>query len=78
MLHLNKEFMDLASQLELKSYKEPLCVNRVEKNEHHQLGELVGEMDQELEEGWNNKVQYVTHRDGEPQSLGNASRHTDE
>lgn len=50
LLHLHKEFMALASQLELKSYEKPLCVNQIEQNKHQRLGELLGALEQEVEE----------------------------
>ncbi|GMN40980.1 hypothetical protein TIFTF001_010195 [Ficus carica] len=50
LLPLQKKFMDLKSQLELKSYDLSLFQGRAEQNEHHKLGELVKKMEQELEE----------------------------
>ncbi|KAL5569905.1 hypothetical protein UlMin_026480 [Ulmus minor] len=47
---LQKKFMDLKSQLELKSYDLSLFQGRAEQNEHHKLGELVKKMEQELDE----------------------------
>ncbi|PON56294.1 Structural maintenance of chromosomes Smc [Parasponia andersonii] len=50
LLPLQKKFMDLKSQLELKLYDLSLFQGRAEQNEHHKLGELVKRMEQELEE----------------------------
>ncbi|OVA02199.1 RecF/RecN/SMC [Macleaya cordata] len=50
LLPLQKKFMDLKSQLELKSYDLSLFQSRAEQNEHHKLGELVKKIKQELEE----------------------------
>ncbi|XP_062092188.1 structural maintenance of chromosomes protein 2-1-like [Humulus lupulus] len=50
LLPLQKKFMDLKSQLELKLYDLSLFQGRAEQNEHHKLGELVKKMEQELEE----------------------------
>ncbi|XP_030487829.2 structural maintenance of chromosomes protein 2-1 [Cannabis sativa] len=50
LLPLQKKFMDLKSQLELKLYDLSLFQGRAEQNEHHKLGELVKKLEQELEE----------------------------
>ncbi|KAI3896502.1 hypothetical protein MKX03_015010 [Papaver bracteatum] len=47
---LQKKFMDLKSQLELKTYELSLFQSRAEQNEHHKLAELVKELEQELDE----------------------------
>ncbi|KAG2711067.1 hypothetical protein I3760_04G059500 [Carya illinoinensis] len=47
---LQKKFMDLKAQLELKSYDLKLFQGRAEQNEHHKLSELVKRIGQELEE----------------------------
>ncbi|KAI3432141.1 Structural maintenance of chromosomes protein [Psidium guajava] len=47
---LQKKFLDLKSQLELKSYDLSLFKSRAEQNQHHKLGELVKKIEQELEE----------------------------
>ncbi|KAF5457688.1 hypothetical protein F2P56_021772 [Juglans regia] len=47
---LQKKFMDLKAQLELKSYDLKLFQGRAEQNEHHKLSELVKRIEQELEE----------------------------
>ncbi|KAI3891938.1 hypothetical protein MKX03_031596 [Papaver bracteatum] len=47
---LQKKFMDLKSQLELKSYELSLFQSRAEQNEHHKLAELVKKLEQELDE----------------------------
>ncbi|XP_010246683.1 PREDICTED: structural maintenance of chromosomes protein 2-1-like [Nelumbo nucifera] len=47
---LQKKFLDLKSQLELKLYDLSLFQSRAEQNEHHKLGELVKKMELELEE----------------------------
>ncbi|KAI3991267.1 hypothetical protein MKX01_034586 [Papaver californicum] len=47
---LQKKFMDLKSQLELKSYELSLFQSRAEQNEHHKLAELVKKIEQELDE----------------------------
>ncbi|VVA10918.1 PREDICTED: structural maintenance of [Prunus dulcis] len=50
LLPLQKKFMDLKAQLELKSYDLSLFQGRAEQNEHHKLGELVRRIEQELQE----------------------------
>lgn len=50
LLPLQKKFMDLKAQLELKSYDLSLFQGRAEQNEHHKLGELVKRIELELEE----------------------------
>ncbi|XP_008800994.2 structural maintenance of chromosomes protein 2-1-like [Phoenix dactylifera] len=50
LLPLQKKYMHLKSQLELKSYDLSLFQSRAEQNEHHKLGELVKRIEQELEE----------------------------
>ncbi|KAJ0043677.1 hypothetical protein Pint_17204 [Pistacia integerrima] len=50
LLPLQKKFMDLKAQLELKSYDLSLFQGRAEQNEHHKLGEMVKKIEQELEE----------------------------
>ncbi|KAJ4972330.1 hypothetical protein NE237_005429 [Protea cynaroides] len=50
LLPLQKKFMDLKSQLELKLYDLSLFQSRVEQNEHHKLAELVKKIEHELEE----------------------------
>ncbi|KAH0979111.1 hypothetical protein GBA52_006288 [Prunus armeniaca] len=50
LLPLQKKFMDLKAQLELKSYDLSLFQGRAEQNEHHKLGELVKRIEQELQE----------------------------
>ncbi|XP_059452315.1 structural maintenance of chromosomes protein 2-1 [Corylus avellana] len=50
LLPLQKKFMDLKAQLELKSYDLKLFEGRAEQNEHHKLGEIVKRIEQELEE----------------------------
>ncbi|KAI3881242.1 hypothetical protein MKW92_003399 [Papaver armeniacum] len=47
---LQKKFMDLKSQLELKTYELSLFQSRAEQNEHHKLAELVKKIEQELDE----------------------------
>ncbi|XP_031392590.1 structural maintenance of chromosomes protein 2-1-like [Punica granatum] len=47
---LQKKFLDLKSQLELKTYDLSLFQNRAEQNEHHKLVELVKKIEQELQE----------------------------
>lgn len=47
---LQKKFLDLKSQLELKSYDLSLFKSRAEQNQHHKLGELVKKIEQDLEE----------------------------
>ncbi|KAK4764266.1 hypothetical protein SAY87_013704 [Trapa incisa] len=47
---LQKKFLDLKAQLELKKYDLSLFQGRAEQNEHHKLGELVKKLEQELEE----------------------------
>ncbi|KAI3955504.1 hypothetical protein MKW98_028449 [Papaver atlanticum] len=47
---LQKKFMDLKSQLEMKTYELSLFQSRAEQNEHHKLAELVKEIEQELDE----------------------------
>ncbi|XP_027910377.1 structural maintenance of chromosomes protein 2-1-like [Vigna unguiculata] len=50
LLPLQKKFLDLKAQLELKSYDLTLFQSRAEQNEHHKLGELVKKIEQELNE----------------------------
>ncbi|XP_022736183.1 structural maintenance of chromosomes protein 2-1-like isoform X4 [Durio zibethinus] len=50
LLPLQKKFMDLKSQLELKMHDLSLFQNRAEKNEHHKLAEMVKSIEQELEQ----------------------------
>ncbi|XP_019707663.1 structural maintenance of chromosomes protein 2-2 isoform X2 [Elaeis guineensis] len=50
LLPLQKRYMHLKSQFELKSYDLSLFQSRAEQNEHHKLGELVKRIEQELEE----------------------------
>ncbi|KAI4370067.1 hypothetical protein MLD38_018452 [Melastoma candidum] len=50
LLPLQKKFMDLKAQLELKSYDLSLFKRRAEQNEHHKLAELVSKIEKELEE----------------------------
>ncbi|BAT89215.1 hypothetical protein VIGAN_06011100 [Vigna angularis var. angularis] len=50
LLPLQKKFIDLKAQLELKSYDLTLFQSRAEQNEHHKLGELVKKIEQELNE----------------------------
>ncbi|XP_042470536.1 structural maintenance of chromosomes protein 2-1-like [Zingiber officinale] len=50
LMPLQKEFMQLKSQLELKSYDLSLFESRAQQNEHHKLGELVKKIEQELQE----------------------------
>ncbi|KAL5744282.1 hypothetical protein ACOSQ2_027398 [Xanthoceras sorbifolium] len=47
---LQKNFMDLKAQLELKLYDLSLFQGRVEQNEHHKLSEVIKKIEQELEE----------------------------
>ncbi|KAG4960102.1 hypothetical protein JHK87_036735 [Glycine soja] len=47
---LQKKFIDLKAQLELKLYDLSLFQSRAEQNEHHKLGELVKKIEQELNE----------------------------
>ncbi|XP_006848048.2 structural maintenance of chromosomes protein 2-1 isoform X1 [Amborella trichopoda] len=47
---LQKKFMHLKSQLELKLYDLSLFEARAEQNEHHKLGELVKKLEEELED----------------------------
>ncbi|KAL5812667.1 hypothetical protein ACOSQ3_027617 [Xanthoceras sorbifolium] len=47
---LQKKFMDLKAQLELKLYDLSLFQGRVEQNEHHKLSEVIKKIEQELEE----------------------------
>ncbi|KAI9153657.1 hypothetical protein LWI28_014566 [Acer negundo] len=50
LLPLQKKFMDLKAQLELKLYDLSLFQGRVEQNEHHKLSEVIKKIEQELEE----------------------------
>ncbi|XP_020113551.1 structural maintenance of chromosomes protein 2-1-like isoform X1 [Ananas comosus] len=50
LLPLQKNYEKLKSQFELKSYDLSLFQGRAEQNEHHKLGEIVGKLEQELEE----------------------------
>ncbi|KAL2594620.1 hypothetical protein AAZV13_12G199500 [Glycine max] len=50
LLPLQKKFIDLKAQLELKLYDLSLFQSRAEQNEHHKLGELVKKIEQELNE----------------------------
>ncbi|KAL2326443.1 hypothetical protein Fmac_025501 [Flemingia macrophylla] len=50
LLPLQKKFVDLKAQLELKLYDLSLFQSRAEQNEHHKLGELVKKIEQELNE----------------------------
>ncbi|OAY65421.1 Structural maintenance of chromosomes protein 2-1, partial [Ananas comosus] len=50
LLPLQKNYEKLKSQFELKSYDLSLFQSRAEQNEHHKLGEIVGKLEQELEE----------------------------
>ncbi|XXG40098.1 hypothetical protein AAC387_Pa01g0897 [Persea americana] len=50
ILPLQKKFMHLKSQLELKAYDLSLFQIRAEQNEHHKLGELVRKIEKELED----------------------------
>ncbi|XP_058110794.1 structural maintenance of chromosomes protein 2-1-like isoform X2 [Magnolia sinica] len=50
LLPLQKKFMHLKSQLELKEYDLSLFQGRAEQNEHHKLGELVKKIEKELNE----------------------------
>ncbi|KAL5720567.1 Structural maintenance of chromosomes protein 2-2 [Ranunculus cassubicifolius] len=50
LLPLQKKFMELKSQLELKSYDLSLFQSRAEQNEHHKLGEIVKKLEQDLAE----------------------------
>nr|CAD1829548.1 unnamed protein product [Ananas comosus var. bracteatus] len=50
LLPLQKNYEKLKSQFELKSYDLSLFESRAEQNEHHKLGEIVGKLEQELEE----------------------------
>ncbi|CAJ1978139.1 unnamed protein product [Sphenostylis stenocarpa] len=50
LLPLQKKFLDLKAQLELKSYDLSLFQSRAEQNEHHKLGESVKKIEQELNE----------------------------
>ncbi|XP_010546067.1 PREDICTED: structural maintenance of chromosomes protein 2-1-like isoform X2 [Tarenaya hassleriana] len=47
---LQKKFMDIKAQLELKTYDLSLFLKRAEQNEHHKLGEAVKKLEEELEE----------------------------
>ncbi|KAF9595784.1 hypothetical protein IFM89_004186 [Coptis chinensis] len=49
LLPVQRKFMELKSQLELKSYDLSLFQSRAEQNEHHKLGELVKMIKQDLE-----------------------------
>ncbi|TXG70686.1 hypothetical protein EZV62_005621 [Acer yangbiense] len=49
LLPLQKKFMDLKAQLELKLYDLSLFQGRVEQNEHHKLSEVIKKIEQELE-----------------------------
>ncbi|GMP69885.1 hypothetical protein CsSME_00028971 [Camellia sinensis var. sinensis] len=48
LLPLQKKFMDLKAQMELKSYDLSLFQSRAGQNEHHKLCELVKRIEQEL------------------------------
>lgn len=50
LLPLQKKFMDLKKQLELKSYDLSLFQSRAEQNVHHKLSEVVKRIEQELGE----------------------------
>ncbi|KAJ7982522.1 Structural maintenance of chromosomes protein [Quillaja saponaria] len=50
LLPLQKRFMNLKAQLELKTYDLSLFQGRAEQNEHHKLGELVKKIEEELQE----------------------------
>ncbi|OMO98149.1 RecF/RecN/SMC [Corchorus olitorius] len=50
LLPLQKRFMDLKAQLELKMHDLSLFQSRAEKNEHHKLGEMVKSIEKDLEE----------------------------
>ncbi|KAL5991399.1 hypothetical protein ACLOJK_012307 [Asimina triloba] len=50
LLPLQKKFMDLKSQLELKEYDLSLFQGRAEQNEHHKLGEVLKKIEKELNE----------------------------
>uniref|UniRef100_A0A1D1YJB7 Structural maintenance of chromosomes protein n=1 Tax=Anthurium amnicola TaxID=1678845 RepID=A0A1D1YJB7_9ARAE len=50
LLPLQKKFMELKSQFELKSYDLSLFQSRAEQNEHHKLGEMVRRLEQDLDE----------------------------
>ncbi|XP_064944962.1 structural maintenance of chromosomes protein 2-1-like [Musa acuminata AAA Group] len=50
LVPLQKKYVQLKSQLELKSYDLSLFESRAEQNEHHKLGELVKKIEEDLEE----------------------------
>ncbi|XP_077223831.1 structural maintenance of chromosomes protein 2-1-like isoform X2 [Tasmannia lanceolata] len=50
LLPLQKKFMNLKSQLELKAYELSLFESRAEQNEHHKLAEFVRKIEEELDE----------------------------
>ncbi|KAF5731061.1 structural maintenance of chromosomes protein 2-1-like [Tripterygium wilfordii] len=49
LLPLQKKFMDLKADLELKMYDLSLFQSRAEQNEHHKLGEMVKSIEKDLE-----------------------------
>lgn len=50
LLPIQKKFIELKSQLEIKMYDLSLFESRAEQNEHHKLGELVKKIEKELGE----------------------------
>ncbi|KAK2651266.1 hypothetical protein Ddye_018755 [Dipteronia dyeriana] len=50
LMPLQKKFLYLKAQLELKLYDLSLFQGRVEQNEHHKLSEVIKKIEQELEE----------------------------